>query len=179
MRFAKKVLVVDDKYYIRQLVMTALGLKGYTVFAAADGREGFEVARRERPDVILLDLLMPGMDGYELLRRIRASRETAATPVVIMSARSDIEAGTGILQEVNDYLPKPFDLELLYSVVGRHTSAGLADESPVPLPADRSPAATPSAAVPSAAVPSALGRPAEGEVAAARDPAPNHDNPAK
>lgn len=123
MRLAKKILVVDDKYYIRQLVMTALGLKNYTVFAAPDGRDGLEVALRERPDLILLDLLMPGMDGYELTKQLRSRPETASIPIVIMSARSDIEGGSGILSEVNDVLPKPFDLDLLYAVVERYAGA--------------------------------------------------------
>ncbi len=148
MQAAKKVLVIDDKYYIRQLILTALGIRGFTVFAAADGGEGMEVAGRERPGVILLDLIMPGLDGYECLRLLRSNPATGDIPIVIMSARSDIDAGTSILSDADDFLPKPFDLELLYTIVDRYTSGAGRAGAP--------------------AAPPALDGAAQGEVAAGR-----------
>lgn len=153
-----KVLVIDDKYYIRQLMITALGLKGYNVLVAADGREGIEIARRERPRTILLDLLMPGIDGYETLRLMRNLPETHDIPVVIMSARGDLE---GLVPPLGaqGYLLKPFDLDEMETIVERYAGAG----DPRALAAGASTPATGASAPanPATAVP--------GEVAAAAD----------
>lgn len=111
-----KILVVDDKHYVRQLLVTALGLKGYQVLAAGDGWEGLEVARRERPDLILLDVVMPRTGGLEVLRALRASPDTATIPVVLMSARSDLDP-LALPPGVAGYLFKPFDLDHMEAVL--------------------------------------------------------------
>lgn len=115
---AVTVLVVDDKYYIRQLISTALGLKGYRVLEAQNGDEGLRVARRERPHAILLDLLMPGTDGYQMLRGLRSFPETADIPVIIMTAKGDSE--DIYLPEAQAYLQKPFDLDVMEALVDRY-----------------------------------------------------------
>lgn len=117
-----RILVVDDKYYIRQLLMTALGLKGYEVVVAANGQEGLEMAARTRPEVILLDLLMPGLDGYAMVERLRQDPATARIPVIIMSAKADME-GIPPVPGADDYLVKPFDLDVMEALVARHVTA--------------------------------------------------------
>ncbi len=123
---AVTVLVVDDKYYIRQLISTALGLKGYQVLEAQNGDEGLRLARRERPHAILLDLLMPGADGYQMLRGLRACPETADIPVIIMTAKGDTE--DVYLPEAQAYLQKPFDLEVMEALVDRYALPRAAEE---------------------------------------------------
>ncbi|MDI3317752.1 MAG: response regulator [Bacillota bacterium] len=110
------VLAVDDKPYIRQLLVTDLGLQGYTVLEAADGESALEISLRERPDVVLLDLLMPGLDGYEVLRRLRGDPATADIPVIILSAKTEID-GPPAVPGAQGYLVKPFDLDDLESQV--------------------------------------------------------------
>lgn len=116
---APKVLVVDDKLYIRQLLATALALRGYEVLTACDGREGLEMVRRHRPRLVLLDLLMPGCNGYETLRRLRGDPETVGLPVVVMSARGEID-GPMPPPGAQGCLLKPFDLERMEALVARH-----------------------------------------------------------
>lgn len=159
MSLQPKVLVVDDKYYIRQLMITALGLKGYDVLVAADGRDGIEIARRERPRLVLLDLLMPGIDGYETLRLLRDHADTRGIPVVIMSARGDLDCLVPPIG-AQDYLLKPFDLEAMEEMVEKY--AGPA--APIPAAA---PTVSPSTAPPVTGAASAAA--AQGEVAATGD----------
>lgn len=119
MSLGPKVLVVDDKRYVRQLLVTALGLKGYEVLEARDGREALRLARAERPAVILLDLIMPGPDGLEVLAQLKALPETRAVPVVIMSARTDLDP-LNLPPGAAACLFKPFDLDDLEEVVARY-----------------------------------------------------------
>lgn len=118
-----KVLVVDDRPHIRQLMVTALGLKGYDVLVASNGHGGLEVARSERPRLILLDLLMPGMDGYETLRRLRDLPETREIPIVIMSAHGELDCVV-TPHGAQDYLLKPFDLREMESLVEKYAGPG-------------------------------------------------------
>lgn len=122
--------MVDDKHYIRQLLSTALGLQGYEVLAACDGRDGLEMVRRHHPRLVLLDLLMPGCNGYEMLRRLRADPETADLPVVVMSARGEID-GPMPPPGAQDCLLKPFDLRAMEIIVERY--AGPPVLRPAPL----------------------------------------------
>lgn len=109
-----RVLVVDDEEGIRVLCRVNLELGGYEVTEAADGVEALEVARAERPDLIFLDVMMPRMDGWETLHRLKKDPGTASIPVVLLTARTSEEDqmkgwGEGILE----YLSKPFNPQLL------------------------------------------------------------------
>lgn len=109
-----RVLVVDDEEGIRVLCRVNLELGGYEVTEAADGVEALEVARAERPDLIFLDVMMPRMDGWETLHRLKEDPGTASIPVVLLTARTSEEDqmkgwGEGILE----YLSKPFNPQLL------------------------------------------------------------------
>jgi DNA-binding response OmpR family regulator len=112
------VLVVDDDPVIQKLLQVNFEMEGYRVITASDGVEGLETARRERPDAIVLDVMMPKMDGLEVARTLKAADDTKAIPIVLLSAKAqqaDLQAGqdTG----ADEYLTKPFDpLELLQRV---------------------------------------------------------------
>jgi DNA-binding response OmpR family regulator len=85
---ARRVLVVEDDRVLRRACQASLVQRGFTVLVAADGEEGLRLAREERPDLVLLDLLMPKLDGVGVLRALRADPATAALPVVVLSNSS-------------------------------------------------------------------------------------------
>ena len=113
------VLVVDDYEDARRFFCTFLKLAGYEVLAAVDGQDALEVARRQRPDLILLDLKMPRMDGETFRREQLADATLSAIPVIVLSGSSD---GEQIAQRIAaiDYLPKPIDSRVLLDAVARH-----------------------------------------------------------
>lgn len=105
----KSILVVDDKQSLRQLVREYLTQEGYRVIEAADGREALFVARREKPDLIILDIMMPEMDGYEVCARLKADPETAPIPIIFVSAMSEtVNKTKGFGLGAVDYITKPF-----------------------------------------------------------------------
>jgi two-component system alkaline phosphatase synthesis response regulator PhoP len=108
---AKTVLVIDDNERLRTLVKSYLAQEGYRVVTAADGREALFVARHERPDLIILDIMMPEMDGYEFIRLHRKEKET---PIIMLTAKLD-EADTvlGLELGADDYITKPFSMRVL------------------------------------------------------------------
>jgi DNA-binding response OmpR family regulator len=107
----KTVLVVDDKMNVRDLVSEYLGEQGFRVVTARDGQEGLFAARHENPDVVLLDIMMPTMDGYEFLRQFRRER---GTPVIILTARvEEADAVLGLELGADDYVVKPFRMREL------------------------------------------------------------------
>jgi two-component system, OmpR family, response regulator MprA len=109
------VLVVDDDPKITQLLRRALQLEGYDVRTAASGAAGLEEARNHEPDLVILDVLMPGLDGLEVCRRLRASGET---PILLLTAKDEIEDRVrGLDSGADDYLVKPFALEELLARV--------------------------------------------------------------
>ncbi len=102
----KKILVVDDKLEIRKLLKSYFTQEGFEVVTAADGQEALFVARHEKPDVILLDLMMPEMNGYDFLRTF--SRESS-TPVIVLTAKvEESDKVLGLELGADDYVVKPF-----------------------------------------------------------------------
>ena len=112
---AMRILVVDDDPVIQRLLQVNFELEGYEVLLASDGLAGLESARREMPDCILLDVMMPKMNGLQVASALKSSGDTAAIPIVMLSAKAqdmDIEAGEQ--SGADRYVTKPFDpLELL------------------------------------------------------------------
>ena len=103
---SKSILVVDDEARLVNLVRGYLEQEGYTVFSATNGREALFVAREERPDLIVLDLMMPEMDGWEFLR---LHRQEYTTPIIMLTARiDDIDKVAGLEMGADDYITKPF-----------------------------------------------------------------------
>lgn len=111
------VLVVDDDPIIVSLLQVNFEIEGYDVLTATGGEAGLALARSGSPDVVVLDVMMPGMDGLEVARRLRGDPITKAIPVVMLSAKAqaaDIQLG---LEVADDYITKPFEpLELLERV---------------------------------------------------------------
>lgn len=114
------LLVVDDEPTVRELLPAALCYAGFDVDVAADGEEALRVAARRPPDLVLLDVMLPGIDGFEVIRRLRALPRTAGqgvggdVPVLFVTAREDRQDRiAGLTLGGDDYITKPFDLEEL------------------------------------------------------------------
>ncbi|MEY2474827.1 MAG: hypothetical protein QOG87_142 [Actinomycetota bacterium] len=112
---AARVLVVDDDPVIQKLLKVNFEMEGYEVLSAADGAEGLDQAKSGSPDVIILDVMMPKMNGLEVLAALKADSETDTIPVILLSAKAqagDVQAGLD--RGANAYVTKPFDpLDLL------------------------------------------------------------------
>jgi DNA-binding response OmpR family regulator len=104
-----RILAVDDEPHILKLVSFSLSSKGFDVIEASDGLTAVEIAEREQPDLILLDVMMPVLDGYEACRRLKANPATREIPVVMLSAKSQkAEQAIGLEAGALDYICKPF-----------------------------------------------------------------------
>jgi DNA-binding response OmpR family regulator len=104
------VLVIDDERSIRMLCRVNLAASGMKVYEASDGRQGLELARRERPDLVLLDVMMPELDGWSVARELAADDETRDIPIVFLTARAD-PADRRLGEQLGGvgYVVKPFD----------------------------------------------------------------------
>lgn len=111
-----KVLVVDDELNIRELVQVALRFHGLAVTTAATGAEALRQAAADRPDLMVLDVMLPDLDGFEVCRRLRAGGND--TPVIFLTARdTPSDTVTGLALGGDDYVPKPFSVEALVARV--------------------------------------------------------------
>lgn len=102
------ILLIEDHMPLRENLREMLALEGYRVLAAENGRAGLELAARELPDLILCDIMMPGMDGHAVLQRLRATTATKAVPFIFLTAKGtapDVREGMNL--GADDYLPKP------------------------------------------------------------------------
>ena len=119
----KKVLVAEDVADIRDLICHSLRYAGYAVVEAKDGHEAIEKAETEQPDLILLDVRMPNMDGYEACAVLKGQATTRDIPVIFLSARGqESEIKRGLALEAEEYILKPFAPDELYRRVGRMLS---------------------------------------------------------
>jgi DNA-binding response OmpR family regulator len=110
----KTVLVVDDEKDIVDLITYNLRRNGYEVLSAFDGNGAVELAQRESPDLILLDLMLPGMDGTEVARRLKADSRTATIPVIMLTAKGEeTDVVVGLTLGADDYVTKPFSMKIL------------------------------------------------------------------
>ena len=108
------VLVVDDEFEIRQLLSTMLTMMGYESFMAEDGLDALEKIPEFQPDILILDVMMPRMDGLTLCRQLRDNAETAALPIIMLSGKAHQEAvQEGLNAGANRYLIKPTGLDEL------------------------------------------------------------------
>lgn len=112
----RRILVVDDEDNLRTMLCAALRYEGYDVSQASDGQEGLKAAREQRPDLIILDVMMPGLDGFAVCRRLRESGDR--TPIIFLTARdSSKDKVEGLTIGADDYLQKPFNLDELVARV--------------------------------------------------------------
>ena len=104
------MLVIDDERSIRMLCRVNLAASGMKVYEASDGRQGLELARRERPDLVLLDVMMPELDGWSVARELAADDETRDIPIIFLTARAD-PADRRLGEQLGGvgYVIKPFD----------------------------------------------------------------------
>ena len=112
------VLVADDAEDILELIVFRLEHSGYTVVQAHDGAEALELARSSTPDLAVLDVMMPKMDGYELTQRLREDEATSRMPIILLTARTqEADVERGFAAGADDYIRKPFSPEELRSRV--------------------------------------------------------------
>jgi DNA-binding response OmpR family regulator len=115
-----RILVVDDQPDIRLMCRVNLHLEGYEVLEAADGDAGLQLVRSAQPDLILLDVMMPGVDGWQVLETLKQDPKTASIPVILLTARVQREDEIrGWSSGAADYLSKPFNPSTLTEVVRR------------------------------------------------------------
>ena len=115
---SKKILVADDEQQLALAVKIRLQSKGYTVVTASDGQQALQLAAQEKPDLIILDVLMPVMDGYSCLREINTRFGRGKIPVIILTARDRMK-DLFELEGIEDYVIKPFDHEDLLVRIDR------------------------------------------------------------
>src|SRR2546423_9847655 len=103
------VLVIDDERDLIELVRYNLDKEGFDVVAASDGTSGLDIATRHKPNLVVLDLMMPGMDGLEVCRRMRADERTRRIPVIMLTAKAaEADRVVGLEMGADDYVTKPF-----------------------------------------------------------------------
>ncbi|MFZ5965834.1 MAG: response regulator transcription factor [Bacillota bacterium] len=110
----KKVLVVDDEQHIVELIQFNLESSGFDVIVSDNGEEAIKLADEEIPDVIILDLMLPGIDGFEACKKIRSNDKTSKTPIIMLTAKSEeTDKVLGLELGADDYLTKPFSVREL------------------------------------------------------------------
>lgn len=110
----KRILVVDDETQLVEMVTMRLEASGYEVISAADGQEGLDKARRDKPDLIILDLMLPKIDGYKVCRMLKFDEKYMSIPIIMFSARAqESDRQMGMQVGADDYVTKPFDPKVL------------------------------------------------------------------
>jgi two-component system alkaline phosphatase synthesis response regulator PhoP len=126
-----RILVVDDEIYIVHILDFSLGMEGYEVVTALDGEEALEKAMDSKPDLIVLDIMMPKMDGYETCKALKADDRTKDIPVILLSAKGrNVDMQTGYDVGADEYITKPFSPRKLVDRI--NTMLGHADSSDIP-----------------------------------------------
>jgi len=121
----RRILIVDDDPVILRLLKVNFEMEGFAVLTAENGEEGVSKATRERPDIILLDVMMPGMNGLEAAEKLRAQENTKEIPIIFVSAKAQsVDVKAGLTAGAVDYVTKPFDpVELVEKVENLLTQA--------------------------------------------------------
>lgn len=125
MSIAKRVVCIEDEPEMIDLMKLILSRRGFQVMGAMGGREGLEAVQREKPDLVLLDLMMPDMDGWEVYQQMKADPELKSIPVIVVTAKAQsIDKILGLhIAKVDDYVTKPFGPQELLQSVERVLSA--------------------------------------------------------
>ncbi len=126
----KSVLVIDDNTDIRENTAEILEMAGYKTFTAENGKKGVELALKEKPDLIVCDIMMPELDGYGVLHLLRKKPETQSIPFIFLTAKTErTDLRKGMEMGADDYITKPFeDIELLNAVEVRLKKAAIFDQ---------------------------------------------------
>jgi DNA-binding response OmpR family regulator len=129
---ARRVVCIEDEPEMIDLIKLILSRKGFEVLGANGGKEGLELIRENSPDLILLDLMMPEMDGWQVYQQLKADDSTKDIPVIVVTAKAqNIDKVLGLhIAKVDDYIPKPFSLQELIDrvedVLSRHEAENAA-----------------------------------------------------
>ncbi|MCB0207912.1 MAG: response regulator [Anaerolineae bacterium] len=117
----KRILCIEDEAEMIDLTRLVLEREGFEVLGAVGGSEGLDIIRREKPDLVLLDLMMPDIDGWEVYRQMKAQQESAHIPVIVVTAKAQsIDKVLGLqVAKVDDYITKPFGPQELLSSINR------------------------------------------------------------
>lgn len=137
----KRILVIEDEPEMLRNMVTILKMEGYATLSAGNGDAGLELAKRELPDMILCDVMMQGLDGYQVLRHLRGEPETMAIPFLFLTARAEKrDLRAGMLLGADDYLTKPVDPDDLLAAIktrfARHEERERAAQAEVAFQAD-------------------------------------------
>lgn len=117
------ILVIEDNQWNAQLITDILEHEGFTVIEKLDGRSGLEVAMLQKPDVILLDMMLPDMSGLDVMRQLKASADTAQIPIIVITANTTIELRAACRQAgAEEFIAKPFTRDFLVHLVSRYCS---------------------------------------------------------
>jgi two-component system phosphate regulon response regulator PhoB len=118
-KMKKKVLVVDDEKDIVEMIAFNLQRNGYEVITAHNGNDGLDLAEKHVPDLIILDLMMPGLDGTDVTRRLKADPRTKNIPLIMLTAKSEeTDVVVGLTLGADDYITKPFSMKILLARLG-------------------------------------------------------------
>lgn len=126
----ERILVIEDEPDIREVIEFNLRLEGYRVSGASDGEEGLERVRREFPDAILLDRMLPGIDGIEICRRLKADPDLRSIPVIMVTAKTEVDdVVDGLEAGADEYITKPFSPKELLARIKAVVRRGTWDDS--------------------------------------------------
>ena len=127
-----KILVIDDEQKVLDLIGFRLHLLGYRMIAATNGEDGLALAESEQPDLIILDITMPGLDGLTVCGRLKKSDATANIPILMLTARCDVEdVNKAMTVGADDYIVKPYDPTVLQTKIRLALSGGAAASSDI------------------------------------------------
>ena len=125
----KRILVVDDNAQLVDLLRIRLEHSGFEVLTAFDGREGLEKARNDTPDLIILDVMLPKMNGYKVCRLLKFDQKYKHIPIVMLSSRAkESDAAVGIQTGANEYVFKPYDQKKLIDIVNKYVNVLFLEE---------------------------------------------------
>lgn len=115
---AKKILLVEDDPSVLRAISFILEKEGYQVLTAVNGLEGLRKVKEEKPDLLILDVMLPGLDGFEVCHRLRAETQTAQLPILMLSAKGQAaDKAMGLQVGANEYLTKPVERSVLLSTI--------------------------------------------------------------
>ncbi len=127
----KKILVVDDEPDIVKLLFARLKAAGYTPLAAYDGEEALKAVRESRPDLIVLDIMLPKLDGYQVCRLLKFDTQTSMIPIILLTARAqDADRKMGMDVGADAYINKPFDAPTVFKKIEELLKKSAAQENP-------------------------------------------------
>jgi len=114
----KKILIMEDEPDALMMLSMALKSAGYIVFGAPDGEEGLKIFREEKPDMVILDIVMPGLDGWEVLKRIKAGLKSKRVPVIMLTGKTeDADKVKGYDYGADFYVTKPYNIQKLLPII--------------------------------------------------------------